>query len=610
MSNGDRQNSEKDEDTEVNREDANDNSGSQGSGSGMRRRRGGQTHTVSWREKEEARSAGVRVSFTHTILFVSVLAIAAMVGGGIILYLRAVYALELGVEELSQKETEEIANKLQLSFSVPIRSGTALKNYYYYTSDSGVVNASTYHAMTESVKYHGLSSIQGSSVIQEAGVVLLPKHKDDQYTDASLDSENMYYSHVWYDILRDNTTEYTHARYAPGHQPFDTTDTSSEFYLRPVTERDIIHPISGVVSGTLEKPFSPDSYVNNTLDAEKFPYVGGADTELIITKTVNTHIDLSIDTEIGIDQDVQDEYVNHEWRTPQIWVSSDNFTYAFCAWDAIYEPPKDPAHPFAGFGAVQISMFFVFHAWDGIVAEHRDDDTIVVVYDRHHGYVYSPSYQDPENATDTPCQIAVRSLQESHNDSRMAVCSSQLSDSQTYKDIKSNDEGYDRFALVDLDGEEYYVSYKHIYRSYTTNIKNGTTSTTLDIAVMWGRKSSIVRAEITKVITILIIFVVGVFLLFVVLFAAQLIIIGKPMKALVAATEAMAQLDVEGAKKALNKSVCKCEGVHSTTQFLKNPLCFQLSTAMRLLRCQGQGSRGFDAQFQKVCKQSPRIPHS
>eukprot|EP01061_Rhynchopus_euleeides_P016357 TRINITY_DN2763_c1_g1_i2.p1 TRINITY_DN2763_c1_g1~~TRINITY_DN2763_c1_g1_i2.p1 ORF type:complete len:502 (+),score=150.61 TRINITY_DN2763_c1_g1_i2:97-1602(+) len=455
------------------------------------------TPRVRWRERESPRPRGIRIAFTHTILIVAVLAIAAMLGGGIILYLRAVYALELGVKELSQKETDEIANKLRQSFSAPIKNGEALRNYYYHTTDKGIIDHTTEDVMETSVKYHSLSSIQSSSIIQEVGVVLLPKHlkqKQDDNDTSVLQNEDLAYSHVWYDILENGTRQYIHAHYFPGRQEINRT-LGSKYYGRPLTVMEKINVTTGEVYGKVSKPFSPDAYVNNTLKAAVFPNNLSSSTDIEWSHTQSSRIDLTIDTE---NVSRLENFTNKEWREPQMWISEDDNYYAFCAWDSVLVPPQEPQHPFYGYGAVQISAFFIFYEWDDIVSEHRDNETLVVVFDRHHQYVYSPTNRSEEEGTPEE-HVTLRALAcaqlfnetnaESHNNEKMATCSRVMNETTVFRDIKANDDGTDKFDLVWIDGEQYYVSYKGIYHSNTTNAYG--TSTRLDVAVVWeiGRAS-------------------------------------------------------------------------------------------------------------------------
>ena len=489
-----------------------------------------------------------RIPFTHTILIVSILAIAAMVGGGVILYLRAVRALELGVEELSAKETDEIARKMQQFFEDPILAHEGVASYLYHTNDSGVQGQTVENIMFNTVKYVALSHIESSHILSEVGVVLLPKLILHPNGTRSTDQENIVYSHVWYDIEKDLSRQYVHAYYIPGVNRYDAENK------KPKVRVAKINRTTGAENGETGQDFTPSGYYENTLNFLKFPTEPESDTIINSSCSIRTDLD---------NPDTTEHVINQEWREPTMWTSENNNTYSFSAHDSILLPPTDPDHPFHPYGAVQISTYFIYIAWNEVLRRAEGDSTLVFIYDRHHRYIYSPS-----NLTNTAeseeCRSGLNGELVSHSFSLMKLCSGSVDDAGLLvKDLVDADEGIDKFEEVDVGGESYYVSYKAVYRSYTTKYGrnadsnyNNKSSVDQDIAIVWARRSAVVRAEITEVITIFVVFVVGVFTMFVILFTAQLGIIGKPMKALVIATEAMANLDTKTAQKALAGAVC------------------------------------------------------
>eukprot|EP01061_Rhynchopus_euleeides_P016358 TRINITY_DN2763_c1_g3_i2.p1 TRINITY_DN2763_c1_g3~~TRINITY_DN2763_c1_g3_i2.p1 ORF type:complete len:1213 (+),score=394.83 TRINITY_DN2763_c1_g3_i2:122-3640(+) len=481
-----------------------------------------------------------------------------MVGGGIILYLRAVHALELGVQELSTKETEEISNRLRQFFEVPITTRDGFRNYLYHTQDRGIRGQTAREAMMHSVKSVSLTHIETSYILQEVGVVLLPKLKTHPNGTRYADAREILYSHVWYDINKDNTRTYVHAYYMPGEQVFN------ESVNGPLVEVAEIDRVTGQYTGERGKTFDAASYSRNTQRMLEFP-TEGMSLEINSSSAIRTNY---------TDSDSPKEMVtNNEWRRPIMWIANDSNAYAFSAHDSIALPPLDADHPFHGFGAVQISTYFIFHSWDVIINKHEDENTIRFVYDRDLMYIYSPT----TNARNTEeCQSALQKRIKSHDREVMEKCSGSVSTSnRRIQDLVANDDGSDTFSESTIDGERYYVSYKGVYSSKTTkyglNAENDPSNhydnksrTDLNIAVVWARRSSVVREEITEVIIIFVVFVVGVFMMFIILFTAQLVIIGRPMKALVSATEAMANLDTHRAHEVIQDSSCDCTLVRVT----------------------------------------------
>ena len=543
-------------------------------------------------DRSSERKQGVfRMQFTHTILLVSILAIGAMVGGGMLLYLRAVEALEEGAFELSEQETGQIQEKLRQSFSAPIKAAESFKNWVYHTTDGGMRNQTTRDAMMHSIKYHALSYIESSHILQETGVVLLPKTPTNADPREPQDSRNMFYSHVWYDIFKNGTREYVHAYYNPTEQQFDEAP-GAQFYYRPVCTVAALNFTTGKEIGfSASPPFPPDSYVKLTADWDKFPVRGSTDPEIRAWRTEYTKLQLTLENKKGaaVQYGATETVLNHQWRAPQMWVSGDLNHYAFMAYDTLLEPPTDPLHPFFGFGGVQISTYFIFYSWDSIVSAHSDEDTTVVVYDRSKGFVYSPT--NAARSASAACDSAKNGTAETHTGAKMILCSGHVNDSTTpvIYDLFRNDDGIDEFKEISLNGEAHYVNYKHIYKSVTTYLNESgeeRVATQIDVVVAWARKSAVVRGQITEVISILTIFVVGVFVMFVVLFTAQLVIIGRPMHSLVIATEAMANLDIEVAKHAINETVWQHTPPPSPPSMSTLPAT---PSVVRLFACQSQG---------------------
>ena len=509
--------------------------------------------------RDSPRQCG-QVRHAHTIFIVSVIAMAAMVGGSVTLYLRAIRELEESTEELSQEQASAAAQTLQRFFLEPQKSARAFRNYIFHTTDRGVLNATMRDTMMRAVKHRALDYITKSQVLFEVGIVLLPKRPAvpaNVSRPNKLDWEQMVYSHVWYDVLQ-NGTDFTHAHYIPGEQPFDTANYSG----RPLTTLHRIDEKTGQFIGNNSLPFPPDHYARYTEQMPVYPVEGNPDPSIATVRTVSTAVstDLEKDNRFTADgSHPTEEVLDAEWRSPQMWTSTDGTIYSFLAWDTFWAAPTDPAHPFHGYGMVQVSTFFIFGSWDralGAMLNADSAETILYVYDRQKHYLYSPS----NSTASDKCKEEVNFELNSH-ESKMSECSVSMKDTLLTSDILDLDTGKDRFVMASLDGEDYYLRFKHVYKTETTVLETNRSAVRMDAAVVWARKKTVVVRKANELLVIFALFLAGIFLVFLVLFTAQLAVVNRPLRALMKATQAMADLDMRRARRALD-SITVCARPH------------------------------------------------
>eukprot|EP00755_Sulcionema_specki_P039941 Sspe_Gene.113764::Locus_98504_Transcript_1_1_Confidence_1.000_Length_773::g.113764::m.113764 len=169
------------------------------------------------------------------IFLTTLISTTASLMGGLIMYFQSIEALESTVEQISRAETQELALQLNRSVIEPMNLIKGME-LFFLTADN-IPGNSTYCTgenmkrcaaeWDRVAKWYEFSVISASDIIQEVGVVLLT----DEVTDP-----NFFYTHVWYDILRNGSRDFVHSHYSvntPGFYipPENQTETDTAYHL-------------------------------------------------------------------------------------------------------------------------------------------------------------------------------------------------------------------------------------------------------------------------------------------------------------------------------------------------------------------------------------------
>eukprot|EP00756_Hemistasia_phaeocysticola_P002992 Hpha_TRINITY_DN12001_c0_g1::TRINITY_DN12001_c0_g1_i1::g.140897::m.140897 len=318
---------------------------------------------------------------------VASLCVAAVISlaGGIYMYFQSLSTLRTSIQDTSYADMLRVAHQLNNSFKECEDTVKRLKTFFL---DSKALNHEDTAATPEEqaktwdnmIRWYEFSSVQASRQVQEIGIMLIPKTMDDP---------NLFYTHIWYDLLENGDREYVHARYGLhlANRPQNTTgleadweDSVSGYYKAPPAgENNPFGFSDGDITDSSQSGTPPKWHFARTdaLDSES-----GARTNYVYNFSVTKFHTLVPNTTEPIDAWASDFVpdgwargpegaVASRWRPPTVWQSSDNYPYVFMAYDVLRAPPPPP-HPWSHYRGVFTQAYFVFNTWLEVILEYRD----------------------------------------------------------------------------------------------------------------------------------------------------------------------------------------------------------------------------------------------
>ena len=463
------------------------------------------------------RSVIIKLPFSCILFTVMMVSTFASVFGAVIIYLQSLESLKATVDEISKSETLILSDRISLSFSNPIKYIEGMKKFLYHSHAATTSKSAS--ELLKHARWVDLLAITGISNVQESGVVLLPQ----EYP-----SPDIMYSHSWHEISNESgipTREFIYAHYEYG---MDYSEGGIDGEVIINASISSLNSETGHIDNRSHyDSFNIKAYGEQTKTWKQFEY----GKPIHAWNTVPTIA-----------------YKNRErWRQPQIWFSSDGSPYQFTSFETVHEPPAHP-HPWSNYTAVMLQGYFVFNfQFDGAF----DTSTNVYVYDRHHGHIYT---------TNTGQEVVIKGcfdgLRNTHSIRKIDSCLAKVSTwrdnygaalSGAVKHIGTEDT---MFLEANLDGTEFFVRYRTVYRSVTDGVPS------VDLIIIWIRPVSSVDGEVNKALVTMLIFSSAVLVVDILLAVMEYFIIGRPLQSLSKATKAMASLDVEAAKSEMLNSSC------------------------------------------------------
>eukprot|EP01060_Flectonema_neradi_P003071 TRINITY_DN11926_c0_g4_i2.p1 TRINITY_DN11926_c0_g4~~TRINITY_DN11926_c0_g4_i2.p1 ORF type:complete len:1203 (+),score=164.10 TRINITY_DN11926_c0_g4_i2:53-3610(+) len=518
-------------------------------------------------------SALIKLPFSCILFTVMMVSTFASVFGAVIIYLQSLESLKSTVNEISGAETLILSDRISLSFSNPVRYIEGMKKFLYYSEAAQTAKSASELLAHE--RWIDFLAITGINNVQESGVVLLPQ----EYP-----SRELMYSHTWHEISNETgtpTKEFIFAHYEPGMEFSDGTATDGEIFINASISS--LDPETGHISNESHyDSFNIKAYGEHTQSWPQFEYgkpLFSWETRPVIA------------------------YKNRErWRPPQIWFSSDGTPYQFTSFETVHEPPAYP-HPWWNYTAIMLQGYFVFNfQFDGVF----DEDTNVYVYDRHHGHIYT---------TNTGREVVIRGcfdgLRNTHSLRKVDTC---LAKVDTWRDnygaalagaVAHIGEEDTLFLEAKLDGTDFFVRYRTVYRSVTDGVPS------VDLIIIWLRPVSSVDREVNKALITMLIFSGAVLIVDIILAFMEYFIIGRPLANLSRATKAMASLDVETAKAEMLSNSCDfnfvgLREVDALTRSFNRTLRF----LTEYLTFMPQGLTGQTPEVDHICSDSPPSPEA
>ena len=477
----------------------------------------------------------VSINLTVMILAATGFSTLASVGGGLMMYFESTAALEDTIAEVSRAECNSL--QIEIMKSIEETEDAVYRMYRFFNTSliksrdiiaqdaNGHLTVAEDDVATwvELLRHHTFSSVRESKHLYSISMAVLAPNESDW--------SSIHTSH-WYDLKADGGREYAWAT-SGKHLP------AARYGHRTDTVVSSVDEFGNTVAYLYQWDVLEAYYVA--------PIQNGSRT--------------------GWTSDSRGALV-HRWRDPSTWYASDGNPYVYASFDLVFPTPPPP-HPWSAYKDITVSGFFMFTSWEAVVATYGKThaDTEVVVLDPHFLLVYATSSN--HSMIDKAC-VAYYGVQNPPKEACIVTIAHMTQRVQdAWEKTKDKEEV---FTMATLDGEEYFIRKKHIFRFVPSYGGRG-----LDTTILWIRPVSTIEAQVRHALYLLAGFSAAVLLLDAVLATLEVLLVGLPLGRLSEAMQSLQCMELEEALVATNKACTRGVAV-TQVQNLVNGMLFSITS--------------------------------